>query len=301
VIRSVAHSVEIHAPAKINLVLRILERDDRTGYHEIETIFQAVDLADHIRIETTKSGEVELNVVGADLGPSEDNLAWKAAHAFADEIGLADGLRIRLEKKVPAGAGLGGGSSDAAATLRALNALYGGPLTPSHVTRLGGSLGADIPFFTGGGATALAWGRGERLRVLPALPTRPVLIVQPAFGISTREAYAALARLRKEAGQVTGEPRFAGVTSIDWEWLAARHENDFERVLTSVHADLARVRSALEGTGPAFALLTGSGSAMYAVYDGEAEAEAASRRVEEEGWWVVRANSLRSLPQPVLA
>jgi 4-diphosphocytidyl-2-C-methyl-D-erythritol kinase len=301
VIRSIAGSVEIEAPAKINLILRILARDDRTGYHEIETIFQAVDLVDRIRIEPTESGGLELDVVGADLGPSAENLAWKAARAFADETRLAGGLRIRLEKEVPAGAGLGGGSSDAAATLTALNALHGAPLAPSDVTRLAGSLGADVSFFTGGAATALGWGRGERLRGLPALPSRPVLIVLPEFGISTRDAYAVLARHRRETGRPPAEPRFETVTSIDWGWVVARHENDFEGVLTAVHADLARIRSALDRTRPALVLLSGSGSAMFAVYDGDDEAEAACRRVEAEGWRAVRAKTLQSLPRPVLS
>jgi 4-diphosphocytidyl-2-C-methyl-D-erythritol kinase len=293
--------VEIEAPAKINLVLRVLERNGRTGYHEIETLFQAVDLVDRIRIEPTEGGDLELDVVGADLGPASENLVWKAARAFADETRLAGGLRIRLEKEVPAGAGLGGGSSDAAATLTALNALHGEPLAPSDIERLAGSLGADVSFFTAGAATALGWGRGERLRGLPALPSRPVLIVCPEFGISTREAYAVLARHREETGRPPAEPRFEAVTSIDWGWVIARHENDFERVLTPVHADLARIRSTFERTEAVLVLLSGSGSAVFAVYDGDDEAEAASRRMEAVGWRTVRAKTLQSLPRPVLS
>lgn len=296
----VAGSVAISAPAKVNLVLRILDRDSGTDYHELETVFQAIDLVDQILIEPTETGELELEVVGEDLGPTAENLAWRAARAFLDEIDFADGLRVRLEKGVPVGAGLGGGSSDAAATLVALNALYGRPLTPLRLIRLGRALGADVPFFMGGAATALAWGRGDRLRGLPSLPTRPVMIVKPAFGISTREAYTVLARYREETGYTTRERELEKLMSIDWEWVAARHENDFETLLAAVHPELAQVRASLERTDPVLTLLSGSGSAMFAIYGTEDEAESAQRQAESEGWWTVRTRTLGSLPSPTM-
>jgi len=133
------------APAKVNLSLRVLARE-RSGYHQLETLFCALELRDEIEIERG-GGALSLQVEGAELGPPEENLVHRAAVAFHDAAGIRPDTRIRLRKRIPAGAGLGGGSSDAAATLAALNALHGAPLGPTHLLRLGAELGSDVPFF----------------------------------------------------------------------------------------------------------------------------------------------------------
>ena len=298
--RIVASAVEIAAPAKVNLVLRILNRDRRTGYHDLETVFQAIELSDRLRIEVTDARGLTLEVEGADVGPREENLVWRAARSFVDETGVRGGHSLRLEKVVPAGAGLGGGSSDAAATLLALNALHDRPLSPSALHRLGAGLGSDVPFFLAGSATAVAWGRGERLRRLPPLPERPILLLLPEFPVSTREAYETLARRREHHGHVPDDPRFADLASIDWDWVESRCENDFETVVKAMNRTLAEATSTLRESGAALTLLAGSGSAIFGVFPDVGAAEAGKRRMEGEGWNAVVTRTLTALPRPLL-
>ncbi|MBA2244718.1 MAG: 4-(cytidine 5'-diphospho)-2-C-methyl-D-erythritol kinase, partial [Gemmatimonadetes bacterium] len=169
--------VEVLAPAKINLWLRILAREE-SGYHSLETLFCAVSLADTVRI--SRAPELVFEVEGEiEVGPPERNLCVRAAERFYREMGRTPEVRIELVKRIPSAAGLGGGSSDAAATLRALNTLHGGPMPSDMLLQMGSELGSDVPFFLCGSPLALAWGRGERLLALPPLPPRPVLIAHP--------------------------------------------------------------------------------------------------------------------------
>ena len=163
--------VEIDAPAKINLWLRILARE-ASGFHSLESLFCAVDLCDSVRLERVEAG-VQLEVEGGvDTGPPESNLVVRAARAFLVATGAGDGgVRIHLRKRIPSAAGLGGGSSDAAATLRGLNVLYGDQLGQDAVMQIGVGLGSDVPFFLGGSAFALAWSRA-RFGPPPACATR---------------------------------------------------------------------------------------------------------------------------------
>src|SRR5690606_6718842 len=182
-------AVTIHweAPAKVNLRLVVLARE-ASGFHQLETIFCAIDLADTITAQRAEPG-IELEVVGARLGEPQENLVWRAASAFFRTSGIAGGARLRLDKRIPVGAGLGGGSSDAASTLHALNALYGRPLGPRSILELAAELGSDVPFFAAGRPFALAWGRGGRLLPFPALPPAPTVVGVPDFSIATVYAY----------------------------------------------------------------------------------------------------------------
>ncbi|MFO7260022.1 MAG: 4-(cytidine 5'-diphospho)-2-C-methyl-D-erythritol kinase [bacterium] len=260
------------APAKINLRLEILARE-ASGYHQIESVFCALSLADELELVVGGTG-IRLDVRGADLGPPERNLAYRAAAAFYQAAGLRAGVEIRLTKRVPAGAGLGGGSSDAAATLLALNEVHGHPLDAAMLLRLGAGLGSDVPFFLSGAALALVWGRGERILPLPPLPPAPVLLAVPPFGIATAEAYRALDRECPAAGPVPRVLRLAEAGS--WEGLAAGAVNDFEAVLFPRHPLLAALRDTLAHAGARLARLTGSGSAVFGIFDSVEQRAAAA-------------------------
>lgn len=179
--------VRTGAHAKVNVFLRILAAE-QTGFHQIETVFALLELADELVVRRTAHG-VALEVDGPDLGPTDKNLAVRAAHAVLAATGQKFGVSIELTKRIPARAGLGGGSSDAAAALHAVNVLAGGAVPKAELLQFAVRLGSDVPFFASGAALALAWGRGERLLRLEAPPAAPVLVVVPGFGVATPDAY----------------------------------------------------------------------------------------------------------------
>ena len=164
---SASDRVRMVAHAKVNLLLRILARES-TGYHQIETAFTLIDLADDLEaVRTAAGGGVTIELDGADVGPADDNLAVRGARAVLEATGQKFGVALKLTKRIPVRAGLGGGSSDAAAALHAVNALAGNAVPRHEVLQLAAKLGADVAFFASGAPLALAWGRGERLFRLP--------------------------------------------------------------------------------------------------------------------------------------
>jgi 4-diphosphocytidyl-2-C-methyl-D-erythritol kinase len=267
------------APAKVNLRLAVLARE-ASGYHQIETLFCALDLADELDIER-RGRTIELAITAdEDLGPARDNLVQRAADAFYRATGEPPGARIALRKRIPAGCGLGGGSSDAAATLRALNHLHGGPLAPAPLLELGAALGSDVPFFLSCAPLALAWGRGQRLLPLPALPPRPVLVLVPDERMRTPDAYRALAE-RRAAAPIAADVLDPAALR-DWSAVATAATNDFEAVLFDRMPALVRMRDSLHAAGARPALLAGSGSALFGVFADDAEAAAARRTIARE-------------------
>lgn len=257
-------TVRIEAPAKVNLFLRVLARED-SGYHQLETLFQALDLEDVVHVRPAGSG-IELTVEGPEPCPPEDNLAYQAALAYRERAGIRQGVDIRLTKRVPAGGGLGGGSSDAAAVLRALDVLFEGELGAVALEEIAAGLGADVPYFLSPSPLALAWGRGDRLLPLPPLPPAPVLLASPGTAVETGRAFAALAEHRARA--VRGRP--VGVVRLSelrtWAQVAERAENAFHDPVFSLEPSLAELYEALVGTGPLITLLAGSGSSVFGVY-----------------------------------
>jgi 4-diphosphocytidyl-2C-methyl-D-erythritol kinase len=176
-----------HGPAKINLFLRILARET-SGFHQIETAFSLLELADQLEVRRINSG-VQLTVDGPDLGPTDENLAVRAARAVLDATGNRFGVSITLTKQIAVRAGLGGGSSDAAAALHAVNALAGNAVPRHELLHFAAKLGADVAFFASGAPLAVAWGRGERLFRIPAPPALPVLLAIPPISVATPDAY----------------------------------------------------------------------------------------------------------------
>jgi 4-diphosphocytidyl-2-C-methyl-D-erythritol kinase len=197
--------VRLEAPAKVNLRLRIMARED-SGYHQLETVFAALDFGDVVEVTPAGAG-VTLEVSGPSPCPPEDNLAYRAALAYMEAAGIAQGARIHLEKRIPAAGGLGGGSSDAAAVLRALDWMYEGELGVVRLARLGSDLGADVPFFLSPSPVALAWGRGDRFLPLPPLPEAYLLLCVPEVSVSTAAAFQAMTAARAAAGSPGGRRR----------------------------------------------------------------------------------------------
>jgi 4-diphosphocytidyl-2-C-methyl-D-erythritol kinase len=256
---------EVAAPAKTNLFLRILAREE-SGYHGLETLFCALSLADSVRVQRGAPG-VQLHVEGAvDTGPPERNLCVRAAERFHAALDVPPAIDIHLAKRIPSAAGLGGGSSDGAAALRALNALHGEPFDRATLLRMAIELGSDVPFFVCGSALALAWSRGERLLALPPLPPRPVIVAHPGVAMPTPEAFRRIAERR--GGGYAPDARSLALDELrDWEGVAARAENDFEAVVAEEIPFIGLAKSALRQGGARIAMMAGSGSSVFGVFD----------------------------------
>ncbi|HEX9755244.1 MAG TPA: 4-(cytidine 5'-diphospho)-2-C-methyl-D-erythritol kinase [Gemmatimonadales bacterium] len=269
----------LEAAAKLNLFLRVLAREE-DGYHGIETLFCRVGLADTLTFEPREPTGVTLDVEGSrtDVGPDEENLAVRAARLVLDATGNRFGVAITLTKRIPVAAGLGGGSSDAAAALQAVNALAGNPVPRHELFQFAARLGADVPFFLSGAALALGWGRGERLFVVPPLPRAPVLVLCPPIAIRTVEAYGWVDQVRAGVGR-------RGAVALDLEALASWGSvgrmagNDFEVPVFGKHPEVRAAYEALAATQPLVCRLSGSGAALFAIYRSERDREDACLRL----------------------
>lgn len=256
--------VELHAPCKVNLLLRVLAREE-SGFHQLETIFALTTLHDTLVASRHDAAGVSIRVHGADVGPDKDNLAVRAAEQVLAATGRPFGVHLELTKAIPAGAGLGGGSSDAASALQAVNQLANNAIPTHELLQLAARLGSDVPFFLSGAPLALAWGRGDRLLRLPALPPAPGLLLHPPEPVATAEAYRWLAAAREHA------PR-RGALALDlqalgsWGDLARMSGNDFESAVFGPRPDLRQAFEALAGTHPMLCRLSGTGASLVAVY-----------------------------------
>lgn len=265
------------APAKINLWLRVFGRDTK-GYHAIESLFQLISIADELVVERTAGG-VTLAGAPESIGPARDNLAVRAAEHFLRATGAPGGAAILMEKRVPWNAGLGGGSSDAASTLMALNHLHGGPLRTHELMTLGAELGTDVPFFLTGAALALGWGRGERLLALPPLPPRPLLVVPPAAPVRTADAYAWIDRDRgsDDTGEYAAVVPAASLTT--WEAVRQHSHNDFEPIVAGHVPAIGHWLDRVRATEAFLVRLCGSGGAVVSLYETESKRDAAWQRL----------------------
>jgi 4-diphosphocytidyl-2-C-methyl-D-erythritol kinase len=277
--------ITIPAPAKINLWLHIGARQP-SGFHDLDTLFCALDLADTVMVQSAlpETG-IRLETDFApplralpDLGPDADNLAVRAASAFLSRAGLPADLRIRLVKRIPAGGGLGGGSSDAAAVLRGLARLHPGAVPPVGLQHLAADLGSDVPFFVAGRPAARGLGRGVDLLRVAAPPERPVLLVLPTLSILTFDAYQWLAHARAR-GLAEQPPAPAPLNLPDgltWQAVHEHARNDFEPVIFHRFPELGIIRDLMLRPGARLALLAGSGSALFGVFDHDEAAGAAA-------------------------
>jgi 4-diphosphocytidyl-2-C-methyl-D-erythritol kinase len=273
------------ASAKINLFLRVLAREE-SGYHGIETLFCRLALADELVAERVAEPGVTIAVDGAETGPAEENLAVRAAQTVLDATGRRFGARLTLTKRIPVGAGLGGGSADAAAALDAVNELAGYAVPRAELLHAAARLGADVPFCLSGAPLALAWGHGERLLRLPPLPSAPVLLLIPAVAIRTPDAYSWIDEARIAAGR-------RGALALDiptvgaWSDVARMAGNDFESVVFGRMGPIREAFEALARTGPLLCRMSGSGSALFAVYRHERDREDARNQLGRKHGTVV--------------
>jgi 4-diphosphocytidyl-2-C-methyl-D-erythritol kinase len=278
-------AVTRRAPAKINLFLRVLARED-DGYHGIETLFCRLGLADELAAERVSEAGVTIVVEGADTGPAEANLAVRAAQAVLDATGRRFGVRLTLTKHIPVGAGLGGGSADAAAALDAVNELAGHAVPRSELLHAAARLGADVSFCLSGAPLAIAWGHGERLLRLPPLPSAPVLLLIPSVAVRTAEAYGWIDEARTPAGR-RGGLALDTASLAAWSDVARMAGNDFESVVFGRVAPIRDAFEALARTGPLLCRMTGSGSTLFAVYRNAGDREDARNRLGRQHGTVV--------------
>lgn len=259
----------VPAQAKINLFLRILSREP-SGYHQLETLFQRISLADVVTVRTdvsTRSLDCRGLDAGVDLGPTEKNLAWRAALAFCDVARWPTPFAIEIDKRIPVGGGLGGGSADGAAVLRALNALTPEPLGADALAAIAFTLGADVPFLTSEMTLAFGTGRGEQLIPFAPMPARPLRLIVPPFGVASKEAFGWYAADR-EGRTPTPIPHVPLIGELNWEMVGALAGNDLEPPVFARHPELAVMLQQLAASGATIARMTGSGSTLFAVYDG---------------------------------
>jgi 4-diphosphocytidyl-2-C-methyl-D-erythritol kinase len=268
--------------AKINLDLRVLHKHP-DGFHELRTVFQTISLADSIEIEYEPARKTDISIDDALAIP--DNLILRAARAVLDAAKTHARVRFRLIKKIPMGAGLGGGSSNAAAVLLALPVLAGKPVGMDKLMALGAQLGSDVPFFLTGG-TALGLGRGTELYTLPDVAQEPILLVAPGVHVTTGPAYQALGRSLTFTGLSSSINSFeAYVRALEQLRSAGRASalsaNDFETVVTRQYPQLKTIQAKLWGFGlRKQARMTGSGSAFFAIFESEREREHAQGLLE---------------------
>ena len=252
------------AQAKINLALRVLEKQ-ADGFHSIETVFLRLDFGDDVRVRVRKSGR-SLKCEALRRENTEENLGYRAAVAYTAKVGWPGGFAIEIDKRIPIGGGLGGGSADAAAVLRILNALSPSPLNTPQLLDLAGELGSDVPFLASDFVMALAWGRGEILTELPPLPATDVQLIVPAFGISTAEAYDALDRSRHD--QQPRPPALTVEMFHTWHDVLKNSVNDFEEVVRDRFAAGGLEPLLFQKRNPtdrSLVRMTGSGSTIFVV------------------------------------
>jgi 4-diphosphocytidyl-2-C-methyl-D-erythritol kinase len=287
-------AVTLSSPAKINLYLEVLARRP-DGYHDIESVMQVVDLCDQVHLERAPSG-ITLTVAGGDAPADATNLAYRAAALLAQRVGLRDGIRIHLEKRIPAGGGLGGGSGNAAAVLAGVNRLFDLGQCPESLTQLGADLGSDVPFFLSPGL-ALVTGRGEQIRPLASWPPGWMVVANPGVSISTAWAY------REVSSKLTGRERRSTiqtlVTADSLPWPPTWAFNRFEEAVLPQHPEIQRLRRFLGAAGAAPVLMTGSGASVFGVVPDAALAQELARRLRAAGAF---AAAVTTLPRnPILA
>ena len=266
--------IEVKAWAKLNLSLDVLGRLGN-GYHEMKMVMQTCSLHDDVRIELTGEDGVTVESNFGFLPRDGSNIAVKAASAFFDAAGMrGQGARITLRKRIPVGAGLGGGSADAAAVLRGLNTLCQTRLDADTLETIGAALGSDVPFCVRGG-TALAVGRGEKLLPAPEMPACGIVICKPRFSIRTPELFSMIDSRRSRIHPDT-EGLLDAMAAGDVGNLARRMYNVFEEVLPRRCSDIGAIKRALLDAGALGAVMSGTGSAVFGLFPGLSEAEQAA-------------------------
>jgi 4-diphosphocytidyl-2-C-methyl-D-erythritol kinase len=275
-------AITVFAPAKINLILRILDRRP-DGFHNLWSIMQTVALEDEVQIKLRADRqEIRLTCDAMQLAVDQSNLVYRAASAVLARAQRSIGLDIELRKRIPMGAGLGGGSSDAAATIIGLNLLLQLEWSPTQMADIGHSLGSDVPFFLFAPSSFVA-GRGETVRPVVVEGVRWVVLVNPGFGVETKWAYQELAATRTAVTPLSPDQRELDRQSrVSWSQLVAAAENDFEEPVFAAYEQLREIKRSLQAHGAELALLSGSGATVFGLFTDEGRARLAQAHVMRE-------------------
>ena len=277
-------SVRLSLPsfAKVNLHLRVLGKREN-GFHDIFTVFQTVSLHDEIAFERVGSGIV-LECDDPSFPTDRGNLIVRAAERLRSEFGVSEGARIRIEKRIPMGGGLGGGSSNAAAALIGLSRIWGIEADISDLKRIGSTLGSDVPFFLEGG-TAIGFGRGTEIEPTADINAERMLIVTPEVHVSTAAAYARLGaeNLTNEASNRILRVCRSEAESPDF--LHAAATNDFEKTVFAEYPEIGRVKRTLRELGATRVMMSGSGASVFAIFDKEETRQTAMKALDNEVNW----------------
>jgi 4-diphosphocytidyl-2-C-methyl-D-erythritol kinase len=280
-------AIHVQSYAKINWTLDVLfKRED--GYHELRTTYQTVSLHDTLAITET-DGPIEILCNDSRVPLDETNLAFKAAASLREATHTSKGARIEIEKRIPVAAGMGGGSSNAASALLALVKVWQVEIDDSELFRIAATLGSDVPFFLIGG-TALGVGRGEQVYPIEQVYCQHLLLVNPGFAVSTRDAYEKLSRLTSsEAASIIPFALLAakGIRELP---LAAR--NDLEAPVLAAYPEIAEVKRRLLSLGARHALMSGSGATVFGVFDNLKTAERSETEMRAAGYWAERARTV---------
>lgn len=269
--------IKVPARAKVNLTLDVLgKRPD--GYHEVEMVMQSVELHDSLEFSPADRG-IEITVEGMDLSPGADNLVYRAAELLRLRGSVRSGVRVRLKKNIPVAAGLGGGSADAAATLKALNEMWGVGLSMSELILLGEQLGADVPFCLVGG-TALARGKGEQVLRLPPCPQLGLVLVKPPFSVSTGSVYQAF-RFGQTVKKPDNRAMIEAIRANNVSDIASCLANALESVTTRMHPEVTGIKEKLIEAGASGALMSGSGPTVFGLTPDLASARSVAARYKK--------------------
>ena len=282
--------LELKSPAKVNLRLEVLDKRE-DGYHEIRTVFQKIDLCDRVRVALEDEKGVRVTTDHPRLAVDRSNLTYRAAQALLGRSGYRAGISIHIDKKIPLGAGLGGGSSNAAATLKALNELTGLGLCPEELTTVGARIGADVPFFLTGAGAAVGTGIGERLKEI-ALPALWYVLIYPDFEVSTAWAYQNF-RLTKRMDHLS----IKGFLTTP-EGISKILRNDLEEVVAKQFFQIDQMKEILICAGAMGTLMSGSGPTVFGIFPKKRGADRAFKEVkahaEDQGWLAFESRGLKA-------
>ena len=272
--------ISIKALAKINLGLDVVRRRG-DGYHEVRMIMQTIHLFDRLQIMRNRSGKITMSANLSFLPTNENNLVYKAAKLLKDEFLIRDGIHVKLYKHIPVAAGMAGGSTDAAAVLYGLNRMFGLGLSKEELMQRGVKLGADVPYCVMRG-TALAEGIGEKLTALPPMVKCPVLIAKPQIGVSTRFVYENL-KLDEHTQHPDIDRLQADIAAKDLHAIAADMGNVLETVTIPNYPVIAQIKEHMRKHGALNAMMSGSGPAVFGLFEKESTAAAAYEAMRSSG------------------
>ena len=286
----------LHPPAKVNLILKVLDRMPN-GYHTLWSLMQTVGLTDELEIRLSSAFHgVRLECPGSMLPPDSNNLVFRAAEGVLERYPSTVGVELILRKHIPMGAGLGGGSSDAAATVMGLNHLLQLGLSVSDMTAIGQTLGSDVPFFFQA-PSAVVRGCGEDLLPVTIHGDRWVVLVNPGFPIATQKAYHQLDMSRSQAPELPAVYKnFESSREWDWKEILSSMANDFEEVLFDEYRALGRMKRQLIEAGAEAALVSGSGATVFGLFQSEQDATRAKSTMETVPDWQAWAVPTKTSP-----